>query len=79
MIGIIQNLLFGKGGKIMARYNFTVSQIKNSCIRRMLMLVAFIPLVMLNIIFIIIGMCISGIKHFVDHTKVLLASFKEHW
>ncbi len=62
-----------------ARYNFTVSHIKTAWIRRTLMLVTFIPLVILNIVFIIIGMFASGFKHLFTNTKTLYNSFKEHW
>ena len=68
----------GKMG-IMAKYNFTVSYIKNSFIRRLLMLLALIPLVILNIVMIIFGMVISGFKHLVENTKNLYNSFNEHW
>lgn len=63
----------------MAKYNFTVSHIKTAWLRRLLMLVAFIPLVILNIVMIIFGVVISGFKHFVQNTKTLCDSFKEHW
>lgn len=63
----------------MAKYNFTVSHIKTAWLRRLLMLVTFIPLVILNIVFIIFGMVISGFKHLVENTKNLYNSFNEHW
>lgn len=74
----------------MARYNFTVSHIKTAWIRRTLMLVTFIPLVIMNIVFIIIGSSGFVFKHLfevlvfcvnktVENTKTLYNSFKEHW
>lgn len=73
-----------------ARYNFTVSHIKTVWIRRTLMIVTFIPLIILNIVFIIIGSSGFVFKHLfevlvfcvnktVENTKTLYNSFYEHW
>lgn len=63
----------------MARYNFTVSHIRNSWIRRSFMLITFIPLVAMNILFISVGMTFNGLKHLFQNMNILIKSFKQHW